>query len=217
MKKKIILFTCMAFVILILCVVFLYKLFPTLSINNNYNLVDGVDFDIPNSSLKFYSIEYDGISTHLLGFKNAEKQKLGDELLIDKKNGKISSYRVGKNCIFITSSILDVNAVVTDAISEDVLNRINIGLSQDKETEILINNKETSNPYIVSKKDNILFIDFITMLPESKSKLAYYRVIIEDVLNVTPSLTEEEIMILEDYLPDVVEVFGIKEELIVPK
>lgn len=217
MKKKIILFTCMAFVILILCMVFLYKLFPTLSINNNYNLVDGVDFDIPNSSLKFYSIEYDGISTHLLGFKNAEKQKLGDELLIDKKNGKISSYRVGKNCIFITSSILDVNAVVTDAISEDVLNRINIGLSQDKETEILINNKETSNPYIVSKKDNILFIDFITMLPESKSKLAYYRVIIEDVLNVTPSLTEEEIMILEDYLPDVVEVFGIKEELIVPK
>ena len=55
------------------------------------------------------------------------------------------------------------------------------------------------------------------MLPESKSKLAYYRVIIEDVLNVTPSLTEEEIMILEDYLPDVVEVFGIKEELVVPK
>lgn len=217
MKKKLILFSCVLLVIITLCLLFLYTLFPTLSINNNYDLVKGVDFDIPNSSLKFYSVEYDGISTHLLGFKNAEEQKLGDELLIDKENGKISSYRVGKNCIFITSSILDVNAVVTETISEDVLNRINMELTQDKETEIIVNNKETANPYIISKNDKILFIDFITMLPESKSKLAYYRVIVEEVSNVTPELTEEEISILEDYLPELLEIFGITENIEVPK
>lgn len=217
MKKKLILFSCVLLVIIILCFLFLYTLFPTLSINNNYDLVNGVDFDIPNSSLKFYSVEYDGISTHLLGFKNAEEQKLGEELLIDKENGKISSYRVGKNCIFITSSILDVNAVVTETISEDVLNRINMELTQNKETEIIVNNKETANPYIISKNDKILFIDFITMLPESKSKLAYYRVIVEDVSNVTPELTEEDISILEDYLPELLEIFGITENVEVPK
>lgn len=217
MKKKLLLFTVVFIVVVTICLVFLSKLYPTLSINNNYDLVSGEDFDIPNSSYKFYSVEYDGISTHLLGYKNAESQKIGEELLIDKENGKISSYRVGKNCIFITSSILDVNAVVTETISEDVLNRINMGLNKDNETEIIINNKETENPYIISKNKDTLFIDFITMIPETKSKLAYYRIIVQDVLNVTPELTEDEVSVLEDYLPELLKILGIEEEIEVPK
>ena len=124
----------------------------------------------------------------------------------------MTSVNVGKNCISITSTILEVNNNVNKSIMIDLVEKLNTTLNSTNGSEIIVFNKEVDTPYIISKTDTYTFIDLVSVTKGSRDCVAYYRVILQDVRKLNVEITEEEYNSLPDYLPELLEVLRILEE-----
>ena len=156
------------------------------------------------SKLSFVPMDYNGKSYNLLAYNNSNLEV--------NNEGSMTSVNVGKNCISITSTILEVNNNVNKSIMIDLVEKLNTTLNSTNGSEIIVFNKEVDTPYIISKTDTYTFIDLVSVTKGSRDCVAYYRVILQDVRKLNVEITEEEYNSLPDYLPELLEVLRILEE-----
>ena len=135
---------------------------------------------------------------------------------IDAENQFVKSLSVGKTCISITSSVLDLGRNINRNIIVDLVNNLNEKINSEGTVKIC-ENLENSSPYIISKNDEFVFIDYVTTIPNSYDRLMYYRIILQDISLLNTDLSEEEIAILPDCLQELLDVLGIKESIELPK
>ena len=124
----------------------------------------------------------------------------------------MTSVNVGKNCISITSTVLEVNNNVNKAIMIDLVERLNKTLNSSNDSNIVVFNKEVDAPYIISKNDTYTFIDLVSVTKGSRDCVAYYRIILQDVRKLNVEVTEEEYNTLPDYLPELLDVLKISDK-----
>jgi hypothetical protein len=79
-------------------------------------------------------------------------------------------------------------------------------------SEIVIKNDKALNPYIISKNEEYIFIDYVTGCLNDRTKVVYYRIIIQDVNKLGLELSEEDLSELEDYLPKLLNILNIPAE-----
>ena len=135
---------------------------------------------------------------------------------IDVENQFVKSLSVGKTCISITSSVLDLGRNINRNIIVDLVNNLNEKINSEGTVKIC-ENLENSSPYIISKNDEFVFIDYVTTIPNSYDRLMYYRIILQDISLLNTDWSEEEIAILPDCLQELLDVLGIKESIELPK
>ena len=135
---------------------------------------------------------------------------------IDAENQFVKSLSVGKTCISITSSVIDLGRNINRNIIVDLVNNLNEKINSEGTVKIC-ENLENSSPYIISKNDEFVFIDYVTTIPNSYDRLMYYRIILQDISLLNTDLSEEEIVILPDCLQELLDVLGIKESIELPK
>ena len=178
-----------------------------IALENKYEVNNDDDYIIDKkSNLGLKSLKYKGKNVYLLGYLDEENIK------VDEKTGYFQSLKVGKNCISITSTVLDINKRINENIMRDILEKFNTelgGETVDKQVE--------KDFYIISKAEKCVIIDYLTTIPNNYNKVAYYRIIIQDISMVSHDLTEEELAILEDYLPILLKELGISEKFEMPK
>ena len=167
----------------------------------NYNSSD-ILLD-ENSKLSLLSYDYTGTNYGVLCFNN-KNLTLND-------NGSVSSYVVGKNCISIMANIFDVNTNVNKSIMSDLVGKLRESLNGEN-SEIVIKNDKALNPYIISKNEEYIFIDYVTGCLNDRTKVVYYRIIIQDVNKLGLELSEEDLSELEDYLPKLLNILNIPAE-----
>lgn len=167
----------------------------------NYNSSD-ILLD-ENSKLSLLSYDYNGTNYGVLCFNN-KNLTLND-------NGSVSSYAVGKNCISIMANIFDVNTNVNKSIMSDLVGKLRESLNGEN-SEIVIKNDKALNPYIISKNEEYIFIDYVTGCLNDRTKVVYYRIIIQDVNKLGLELSEEDLSELEDYLPKLLNILNIPAE-----
>lgn len=156
------------------------------------------------SQLGFIPFEYKEKNYFLLGYDNSNLEK--------KEEGSMTSVNVGKNCISITSTVLEVNNNVNKAIMIDLVERLNKTLNSSNDSNIVVFNKEVDAPYIISKNDTYTFIDLVSVTKGSRDCVAYYRIILQDVRKLNVEVTEEEYNTLPDYLPELLDVLKISDK-----
>lgn len=167
----------------------------------NYNSSDTLLDE--NSKLSLLSYDYNGVNYGVLGFNNKN--------LTINDNGSVSSYIVGKNCLSIMANIFDINTNVNKSIMTDLVGKLREKLNGEN-SEIIINNEKALNPYIISKNDEYIFIDYVTGCLNDRTKVVYYRIIIQDVNKLGLELSEEELKSLNDYLPTLLNILSIPVE-----
>ena len=169
----------------------------------NYTFIDGETLKIKDeTNLSLIPIENNNVKYHILGYDNKN-------LNIDE-NVSVSSVIIGKNCISITGSVLDVNTRLNKSIMSDLVSKLRNKLNGEN-SEIIVFNEDAPNPYIVSENEDYIFIDYITGVKNSKTSVVYYRIIIQNTKDLNVEISDDEYNSLPDYLPELLEVLGIKE------
>lgn len=183
-----------------------------MALQSNYNVDNENDFIISQESgLGLKLVEYSkNDKVYMLAYLNDEN------MLIDSENQYIKSLVVGKTCISVTSTVLDVGRCLNKEILTDLITRLNNQLNDDSAVKVSEKLGEDSY-YIISKNDVYVFIDYLTTIPNKSDKVLYNRFIVQDVSMLDEKLTEEEIAILPDYLPELLEVLSIEENIELPK
>lgn len=209
MKKIISLALCMC---IVLCLAGCSVDVNQMALQSNYNVDNENDFIISQESgLGLKLVEYSkNDKVYMLAYLNDEN------MLIDSENQYIKSLVVGKTCISVTSTVLDVGRCLNKEILTDLITRLNNQLNDDSAVKVSEKLGEDSY-YIISKNDVYVFIDYLTTIPNKSDKVLYNRFIVQDVSMLDEKLTEEEIAILPDYLPELLEVLSIEENIELPK
>lgn len=192
---------------LIILVVFAFclsgcSIFPKEYLGDIYTISENEDYVI-NSDTKigFKSLEYKDVNSHILGY-------LGESIEISEEEGTVKSLKVGKNCISITGSFLSIERKVTNKIQIDLLQKLSSNLNGDG-VEKLFENLESDCPYIISKNDTYLFIDYLTKIPENDKMVVFYRIIVQDISQLDVEMSEIELKSLEDNLPELLSILEI--------
>ena len=209
MKKMVSLALCMC---IVLCLVGCSVDVNQMALQSNYDVDNENDFVISQESgLGLKLVEYSkNNKVYMLAYLNDEN------MLIDSENQYIKSLVVGKTCISSTSTVLDVGRCLNKEILVDLITRLNNQLNDDSAVKISENLGDESY-YIISKNDTYAFIDYLTTIPNKSDKVLYNRFIIQDVSLLDEALTEEEIAVLPDFLPELLEVLNIEESIELPK
>lgn len=179
---------------------------PTKSIIDKYSISEGTDTVISEKSgLGFKSVIFDNKNVPLLSY-------LMDETLnIDTDGEYIQSLNIGKLCISITGSYLNVNTTVTKEVLNDLLIKLVSELSNEN-VELIKEGKNIDIPYIITKNDDYVFIDFISYIPNNRDIAVYYRVIVQDVRTLDSELSETEYEILpESNLDEILNLIGLED------
>lgn len=193
----------------VLCgIVFLvyFAALPTKSIVDKYSISEGTDTIISEKSgLGFKSVTFDNKNVPLLSY-------LMDETLnIDTEGEYIQSLNIGKLCISITGSYLNVNTTVTKEVLNDLLTKLVSEISNE-DVELIKESKNIDIPYIITKNDDYVFIDFISYIPKNRNIAVYYRVIVQDVRTLDSELSETEYEILpESNLDEILNLIGLED------
>ena len=66
------------------------------------------------------------------------------------------------------------------------------------------------------ENEEYVFIDYLTTIPNISSKVVYYRIILQDISQLGSELTDEELAILPDNLPELLDILGITENIELP-
>ena len=209
-------------IVLVLCITLLLILsgcgvdINEISLVSNYDVDNSNDYIISSkSNLGFKLVDLnleDDISdnVYFLGYL------VNKDMDIDAENQFVKSVSVGKTCISITSTVLDLGRNINRNIIVDLVNNLNEKINSEGSVKVF-ENLENSSPYIVSKNDKFVFIDYVTTIPNSYDRIMYYRIILQDISLLNTDLSEEEIAILPDCLQELLDVLGIKESIEIPK
>ena len=181
------------------------------ALESKYSVDSVSDYKISTTSglgLKLLKYQENGVDkqVYLLAYLNDEN------IEINTQNTYIKSLAVGQTCISMTSTVMDLGRNLNMSILKDLIGQLNTRLTEDKAEKIIehIDGKDNKF-YIISKNDTYIFIDYLTTIPEVTNKVAYYRIILEDVSLLDKELKQEEIDILPNHLPELLEVLGISE------
>lgn len=169
-------------------------------IEKTYNYTNSDILIDKETDLSLLSYDYENVNYGILCYNNDKVTK--------NDNGSVSSIIVGKNCIGIMANIFDVETNLNKSIMIDLVKKLRDKLNGDN-SEIVVNNSESLNPYIISKNDECIFIDYVTGSMNDRTKVIYYRIIIQDVHQLGLELTEEQYNSLEDYLPNLLNILQI--------
>lgn len=201
--KKVVFLLCLVCIFLSSCGVY-----PSISLDSKFDVVIGEDKKLEGySDLSFKNINYNGVNIPVLVY-------LTDTLELFEEEGRVQSFIAGKTCISIMGSVLNVNKTVTNTIASHLIQELNGAMG---EYEIVGKQLDTDMPYIISKNDMSVFIDFITSISSNKKYVVYYRIIIQDVSQLGTEMTEEEYLSLPDVLNELLEVLDIEEKIEIPK
>lgn len=212
MKKLVSLLLCCVFVIsLVGCSVDVNEV----ALESKYAVDTVSDYKISATSgigLKLLKYQEDGIdkSVYLLAYLDDENIELNTE------NTYIKSLAVGKTCISMTSTVMDLGRKLNHNILVDLIGQLNARLTEDK-AEKIVENIGEDKFYIISKNDTYVFIDYLTTIPNVYNQVAYYRIILQDISLLDKELTQEEIDVLPDYLSELLEILEITEDFELPK
>lgn len=178
------------------------SVFPKGYLGDIYTILENEDYVI-NSDTKigFKSLEYKNVNSHILGY-------LGESIEISEEDGTVKSLKVGKNCISITGSLLSIERRITNKIQIDLLQKLSSDLNGEKVNK-LFENLESDCPYIISKNDTYLFIDYLTKIPENDKMVVFYRIIVQDISQLNVEMSEIELKSLEDNLPELLSILEI--------
>lgn len=206
MKKKLVFcFVCFC------CLLTSCGVIPKESLLTSYELIENEDYLINETSqIGFKAINYKDVSTYVLTYFN-------ENLDISEEEGIVKSLKVGKTCISLTGSILNINHKVNKNILVDLVKRLNISLNDKSDIVKIYENLEIDTPYIISENDSYVFIDYITMIPTNNNYVVYYRVILQDISQLNTSLSKDEYNILSDNLEELLDILGINETIELPK
>ena len=209
---------------LVLCGAVILCCFTGCSVNVNevaletrYEVDSVSDYKISATSglgLKLLKYTEGGVDkqVYLLAYLNDENIEVNTE------NTYVKSLAVGQTCISMTSTMMDLGRSLNMSILKDLIGQLNTRLNEDKADKIIEHIDEGDNRfYIISKNDTYIFIDYLTTIPNITNKVAYYRIILEDVSLLDKELTQEEIDSLPNHLPELLEVLGICESFELPK
>ena len=185
------------------------------SIVSNYSVDMQNDYVIStDSSLGFKLVDIDpteGVdNVYFLAYLE------DDNIEVNVENQYVKSLSVGKNCISITSAVMDVGRNLNRNIVLDLLDRLSTQVNNEEVIK-LWENLENPAPYIISKNDKYVFIDYITTIPNSINRVMYYRLILQDVSILDNTLSEEELAVLPDNLPELLNILGVSENIELPK
>lgn len=194
------------FGLLLLCLISLiyFKSLPMKSVMDSVVITGDSDTIISDKSgLGFKNVTFDGNNIALLSY-------LTDETLnIDKDGEFIQSINIGKLCISISGSYLNVNSTVTTGVLKDLLTKLCSEFNQN-DVELIKENIKTDIPYKITKDKEHIFIDFISYVPNNRKIAIYYRVIVQDVRTINDEISETEYNILPDSnLNEILELLGI--------
>ena len=184
------------------------------SLQSNYSIENKKDYIISEeSSLGFKYLEYKSnlstSSAYVLAYLDDENIEVNSE------NAYVKSLCGGKTCISLTSSVLDIGRRLNENIMKDLLNKLNTQMNSERAEKVSENITETGY-YVISENDEYVFIDYLTTIPNVANKVVYYRIILQDVSILGMELSDAELAILPDYLSELLEVLGIKEEINIP-
>ncbi len=178
--------------------------------------VNGVsDYKISNASglgLKLLNYNTKGFddNIYLLAYLHDKNMEVNSE------NNYIKSLAVGKTCISLTSTVLDVGRSLNNNIMKDLLQKLNTELSKENMIE-LYRVTEEGKYYIISTDGTYVFIDYLTTIPKDLQKVIYYRIILQDITTLNIDITEKEMAVLPDFLTELLEILDIEEEIVIPK
>lgn len=185
------------------------------ALESKYSVDTVSDYKISTTSgigLKLLKYNQNGVDkqVYLLAYLNDSNMEVNTE------NTYIKSLAVGKTCISMTSTVMELGRKLNIHILEDLITQLNTRLTEDKADKIIEHIGEDKF-YIISKNDTYIFIDYLTTIPNVTNQVAYYRIILQDVSVLDKELTAEEIEILPDYLPELLGILEITEEFELPK
>lgn len=180
------------------------------SLQSNYVVDNQTDYQISELSglgLKYF--KYDDSTSYLLAYLD------DNNIEVNNENGYVKSLSVGKTCISLTSSVLDIGRRINENIMLDLLARLNTQMNSERAEKVCENMCDIGY-YIISENEEYVFIDYLTTIPNISSKVAYYRIILQDVSLLGTELTDEELAILPDNLPELLDILGITENIELP-
>lgn len=192
---------------LIIMLVFVFCLsgcsvFPKDYLGSAYTFVENEEYTInSDTNIGFKTITYKNINTHILSYLN-------ENLEVSEEEGTVKSLKVGKNCISITGSLLSIERRITNKIQIDLLQKLSSDLNGEN-VDKLFENLESDCPYIISKNDTYLFIDYLTKIPENDKMVTFYRIIVQDISQLNVEMSEIELKSLEDNLPELLSILNI--------
>lgn len=188
-----------------------------IALESKYSVDSVSDYKISTTSglgLKLLKYTEGGVEkqVYLLAYLNDENIEVNTE------NTYVKSLAVGQTCISMTTTMMDLGRNLNMGILKDLINQLNTRLNEDKAEKIIEHIDEGDNRfYIISKNDTYVFIDYLTTIPNINNKVAYYRIILQDVSLLDKELTQEDIDILPNHLPELLEVLGVTEDFELPK
>lgn len=170
-------------------------------IEDKYSYTAGENICIDEESgLNLISYDFNGLNYGVLGYLN-ENTKISDE-------GYVSSFVSGKKCISLMAIILETDTNLNKPILSDLVNRVRDRLNSDN-LEVMSKKLKVDTPYIISKKDDEVIIDYVTGCKSSQRKAIFYRVIIQDLKDLDIGISDEEYNKLDNYLPNLLRVLDI--------
>ena len=186
------------------------------SIISNYEVDNSSDYIISSyTNLGFKLVDLNPDDTivdnvYFLGYL------VDDTLEIDIENKYIKSLHIGKTCISITSTVLEVGRGLNHSIMVDLLGTLNEKLNSEENKVTMVENLEAGKPYIISKDDTYVYIDYISSIPDKYDSVMYYRIILQDITMLDTEITDDQIELLSDSLPELLNVLGINESIELP-
>ena len=170
-------------------------------IEDKYSYTSGENTCIDEKSgLNLISYDFNGLNFGVLGYLN-DNIKISDE-------GYISSFISGKKCISLMAIIVETDTNLNKNILSDIVGRVRDRLNSDN-FEVFTEQRKIDTPYIVSKNDTDIIIDYVTGCKSSQRKVIFYRIIIQDLRDLDVDISEDEYNSLNNNLPVLLKVLGI--------